>query len=86
MTKYLVTHEAVIGRTKEEGAALPPITLTFYSMVEASTTEEANEKIVTYRDPGFSTRIVSIAEVADILSADDLYALLAHDKVLAATN
>jgi hypothetical protein len=56
--------------------------LLFYSMVTAGSVEEATEKVVVYRDPGFSTRTLGIAEVADQLSSDDLYALLEHNKVL----
>lgn len=82
MSKYLVTHEATVGRTKEEGAVIPSITLTYYSMVNAETEEAANEQVVVYRDPGFSTRIVAVAEVADILSSDDLFALLDHSKII----
>lgn len=82
MPKYLVTHEAVVGRTREEGAVIPSINLTYYSMVTAETEEAANEQVVVYRDPGFSTRIVGVSEVADILSADDLFALLDHSKII----
>jgi kynureninase len=82
MTKYLVTYEATIGRTREEGAVIPSITLTYYSMVEAATVEAANDMVVVYRDPGFSTRVVSVAEVADILSASDLFALLNHEIII----
>jgi len=82
MNKYLITHEAVVGRTKEEGAQIAPITLLFYSMVEAPSAEAANEQAVVYRDPGFRTTVLGVSEVADQLSADDLYALLDHKKVL----
>ena len=82
MAKYLVTHEATVGRTREEGAVIPSITLTYYSMVNADSVEAANEQVIVYRDPGFSTRIVGVAEVADILSADDLFALLDHSKII----
>jgi len=82
MTKYLVTHEATVGRTREEGAVIPSITLTYYSMVNAETVEAANDMVVVYRDPGFSTRIVGVTEVADILSSDDLFALLNHANII----
>jgi hypothetical protein len=82
MAKYLVTHEATVGRTKEEGAVIPSITLTYYSMVNADSVEAANDQVVVYRDPGFSSRIVGVAEVADILTADDLFALLDHSKII----
>jgi hypothetical protein len=82
MAKYLVTHEATVGRTKEEGAVIPSITLTYYSMVNADSVEAANDQVVVYRDPGFSSRIVGVAEVADILSADDLFTLLDHSKII----
>lgn len=82
MTKYLVTYEATIGRTKEEGAVIPSVVLTYYSMFEAENEEAANDKVVIYRDPGFSTRLVAVTEVADVLSSNDLFALLDSSKII----
>ncbi len=82
MKKYLITHTAVIGRTKQDGATHGQVELTFYSMVEAETQEAASDAVVQYLDPGFTTVVSGIAEVADAVSAEELYALLNHKKVL----
>jgi hypothetical protein len=82
MAKYLVTHEATVGRTVGEGAVIQSILLTFYSMLEASSVDAAKDELVAYSDPGFKTRVVDVVEVADPLSNERLFELLDHKKII----
>jgi hypothetical protein len=81
MKKFLITHEATVGRTVE-GTQMPPIRLQFYSMVEAANEEAAQDQLIQYKDPGFVSRVASIAEVADVVTSEELFALLDQKKVL----
>lgn len=82
MKKFLITHNATVGRTTTDGAVFPPVELTFYSMVESTSSEEASSQVVQYSDPGFVTKVANITEVADSVSAEELFELLNHKKVL----
>jgi hypothetical protein len=79
---FLVTYEALIGRVKEDGADHQPVELTFYVAVRAKDVQHANDMVVQYSDRGFVAKVTGIAELGDQVSADDLYALLEHSKVL----
>lgn len=80
--RFLVTYSAVIGRTTGEGAQHPPVYLTFYSMVEAGNSEEVQNHITQYSDPGFRTKVENITEVGDGLTQDELFDLLKHENVI----
>lgn len=82
--RFLIKHEAVIGRTKEDGADLPPMQLIFYTMVEAPTLEAAEEMASGYADKTFKIKVANVVEVGDNISSDDLYALLKQSDVLKA--
>lgn len=81
-TKYLVRHEAVIGRSKDDGADHSPIELVFYTVVEASSYELASDLAVQYADKGFKTRVASIVTLPETMSGDELYKLLNAAEVL----
>lgn len=83
MKKFLITHNATVGRKKADGADFPPVELLFYSIVEAESTEAASDQVVQYSDPGFVSRVNNVSELGEGMTADELYALLAHTKVLA---
>lgn len=80
--KYLIRHEAVIGRTKEDGADHSPIELVFYTVVEATSYELASDLAVQYADKGFKTRVASITSLPDTMSSDKLLILLNPKEVL----
>lgn len=82
MKKFLVTHNAVVGRTKEDGSDHSPINLVFYTVNEAASEEAVQDQLVRYSDPGFVTNIASVAELGDDISADDLYALMKPELVI----
>jgi len=82
MKKYLITHNATVGRQQADGAHFPPVELLFYSMVEAESVEQAGEKVIRYSDPSFVTQVKDVTEVGEGLSADELYALLEHKKIM----
>ena len=82
--RFLIKHEAVIGRTKEDGADLPPMEVIFYTMVEAPSHEAATDMAVGYADKGFKIKIADIVEVGDKISSDDLYTLLKQSDVIKA--
>ena len=82
MKKFLVKHNATVGRTTTDGAVFPPVELVFYSIVEAADTETASAQVVQYSDPGFVTRVGDITEMGDGLTSDELFGLLDHKKVL----
>lgn len=82
MKRFLIKHDAVIGRTKEEGADLPPLELIFYTMVEAANLEAASDLATGYEDAGFKVKVGDIVEVGDSMSSDDLYTLLKQNDVL----
>jgi hypothetical protein len=92
MSKFLIQFEASIGRKKADisvddpGASLlNPIDLTFFGIVEAKDSEEVNDKIVLYTDPGFKTRVVNIAELGKGMSTEELYDLMAFAKIIKST-
>jgi len=83
MTKYLVEFRAAVGRKKENvsdddpGASLhSPIELKFFGIVEAETREQVDEKVVCYGDPGFKTQVVTVHELGDTITAEDLIKLM----------
>lgn len=82
MKKFLITHNATVGRKKADGADFPPVELTFYSIVEAESTEAASDQVVQYSDPGFVSRVNNVSELGEGMTADELFALLEHKKVL----
>ena len=61
--KYLVRHAAVVGRTRADGSFHDPVYLTFYSIVEADSVEDVNNRVTNYSDPGFTCKVESIIEV-----------------------
>ena len=65
MAKYLVKHSALVGRSKADGGVLPAVQLVFFSIVEATNVEAANDLLVQYKDPGFTTRVESVEEITD---------------------
>jgi len=81
MKKFLVTHNATVGRKKADGAEIPPVELLFYSIVEAETTETASDLVVQYRDPGFISRVTNVSELGEGMTSEELLALLEHKKV-----
>jgi len=84
MKRFLIKHDAVIGRTKEDGADLPPMELIFYTMVEAPNLDAATDMASGYADKTFKVKVGSIVEVGDNISSDDLYALLNQSEVIKA--
>jgi hypothetical protein len=71
MSKFLVKHDAVIGRSKDDGGELPPVELVFFTVVEAANLEAATDLIVQYSDPGFTTKMASVTELeGDALPAE----------------
>jgi len=82
MKKFLITHNATVGRKKADGADFPPVELLFYSIVEAETTEAASDQVVQYSDPGFISRVSNVSELGEGMTADELFGLLEHKKVL----
>lgn len=61
--KFLVTHHASVGVTKEDGGAQDPLYLTYYTMVDATTMERAMDQAVQYRGPSFRSRIANVKEI-----------------------
>jgi len=82
MKKFLITHNATVGRKKADGADFPPVELLFYSIVEAETTEAASDQVVQYSDPGFISRVSNVSELGEGMTAEELFGLLEHKKVL----
>jgi hypothetical protein len=84
MKRFLVTHDAIIGRVDADNprTQMQPMSLKFYTMVEADNLEAAQEQLVQYKDPGFITRIANTAEVGDTVTVDELFALLDQRKIL----
>jgi len=79
---FLVTYEAVIGRTKEENHQHNPIQVTFYVTYPAASLEAVNDVAVQYRDPGFVARITNVQELGEGLTAEEIHAMLDARKVL----
>lgn len=79
--KYLVKHTAAVGRTTEDGADHPPVYLTFYTVVEAASTEAASDQVVQYSDPGFKTRVVNITPLKKDVSVEELTEMLGQSVV-----
>lgn len=84
MKNFLIRNEAVVGRTKKDGADLPPMELVFYTMVKAETHEQASDMAVQYADRGFQTKVTNIVEVGDEISGEELYKLLKQEDVVKA--
>jgi len=84
MKRFLIKHDAVIGRSEEAGADLPPMELIFYTMVEADSLETATDMATGYADKTFKVKVGEVVEVGDTLSSDDLYALLKQSEVIKA--
>jgi hypothetical protein len=82
MKRFLLTHNATVGRTTADGAVFPPVRLIFYSIVEAADTEAASAQAVQYSDPSFVTRVADITELGEGLTAEELFGLLDHKKIL----
>ena len=83
--RFLIKHDAVIGRgLKEDGAEHPPLELVYYTMVEAANLEAASDMSMGYADKTFKVKVGSIVEVGDNISSDDLYALLNQSEVIKA--
>jgi hypothetical protein len=84
MKRFLIKHEAVIGRTQEDGADHAPLELIYYSMVEASTLDQATDMAMGYADKTFKVKVTDIVEVGDTISSNDLYVLLKQETILKA--
>lgn len=82
--RFLIKHDAVIGRGQDDGAELPPMELIFYTMVEAANLEAATDMATGYADKTFKVKVGEIVEVDDHISSDDLYALLKQSYVIKA--
>ena len=81
MHTYLLTHKATVGRSADNTTDIPPIYLTYYSLVKAASTEAAQEMSVQYSDPTFRTKITSIQRLETSLSLDVVEAMFAEDVV-----
>jgi len=79
---FLVTYDALIGRTKEDGADHAPVELTFHVVVKAASREAVDDQLVQYSDRGFVAKVTTVAELADQVAAEDLLGLMEHRKVL----
>ncbi len=79
---FLVTYEALIGRVKEDGAEHQPVELTFHTVVRAATADAVNDIAVQYSDRGFTAKVKSVAQLADQVSAEELFLLMDHTKAL----
>jgi hypothetical protein len=82
MKLFLVTYEALIGRTKTDGAEHAPVELTFHVVVKAKDADAVNDIATNYSDPGFVAKVRNVAELADQVSAEQLYDLMDAKKVL----
>jgi len=79
---FLVTYDAMIGRTKDDGSDHQPVELTFHVVVKAASREAVDDVLVQYSDRGFVAKVTTVAELADQVSAEDLYGLMEYEKVL----
>jgi hypothetical protein len=79
---FLVTYEAVIGRTKEDNNQHSPMQVTFYATFHAPNLEGVNDVAVQYRDPGFVAKIINVQELGEGLTSEEIHAMLDARKVL----
>jgi len=79
---FLVTYDALIGRTKGDGSEHPPIELTFHVTVKAKDRAAVDDLVTQYSDPGFVAKVTNVAEIADEISAEQLFALTDMQKTL----
>lgn len=82
MAKFLVKHNAVVGRTKADGGELPPVELVFFTVVEGANLEAATDMIVQYSDPGFTTKMASVTELENDKLPAELLAQLSDPSTL----